>query len=66
MSYPTPDELPSSFWAKTPVNGVDPDDAQIPDDPDADLDDDDDDDDEEDEDGDDETAGDEGIDDPDT
>jgi hypothetical protein len=62
MSYPTPDELPSFFLAETPGDGVDRDDAQIPDDQDADLDDDaDDEDDEEDE-----TDGDEGIDDPDS
>jgi hypothetical protein len=61
MSYPTPDELFSSLSAKTPGEGVDPDDAQIPDDQDGDLDDDPDDEDEDD----DETAGDEGIDDPD-
>jgi len=32
MSYPTPAELPSFFLAETPGDGIDPDDAQIPDD----------------------------------
>jgi hypothetical protein len=58
MSYSTPDNLQNLFWAKTPGEGIDPDDAQIPDVQDPDLDDDLDD-------QDDESGGDEGIDDPD-
>ncbi len=48
MNYPIPGKLPHFSSPKTPGNGVDPDDAQIPDDQDADLDDDLDDDDEDD------------------